>query len=213
MAGFIQGLTSFGFALVSMPLLTLWLPLQETVPLVVMLSVITNIAILAGAYKDAAVRKIWVLVLSSIAAAPLGAWLLLVVDASVLKVATGLLVLAYSALLLTGKSFPVRNERFAFVPVGIASGLLNGSISMSGPPVALFLSGQGTGKAAFRANLTAYAAILNIITIVSFSQGGLLNGNVMSVFGWTVPVLLAGVWLGIKAVRRLNRFSVAVLHL
>lgn len=34
-AGFTQGLTSFGFALISMPLLSKLVPLQEAVPLVV----------------------------------------------------------------------------------------------------------------------------------------------------------------------------------
>lgn len=51
LAGFVQGVTSFGFALISLPLLTLFLPLQQVVPLIVILSLLTNIAILFNCYK------------------------------------------------------------------------------------------------------------------------------------------------------------------
>ena len=42
-----QGLTSFGFALVSVPVLSLLLPVKDVVPLVVLLSLGTNLIVLA----------------------------------------------------------------------------------------------------------------------------------------------------------------------
>ena len=203
-AGFIQGLTSFGFALLSLPLLTQFIPLQEVVPIVVILSLCTNIFIFIHSRQDAELRKIWILILSSLAAAPVGTYLLLYLDSNLLKLCTGVLITLFAFILLSGKSVPVQNERLAYVPVGITSGILNGSISMSGPPVALFLSNQGVGKETFRANISAYAILLNLITVCTYLYGGLITSEVIRYTSWFVPGMFIGVFIGIHAVKRLN---------
>lgn len=203
-AGFIQGVTSFGFALVSLPLLSFFLPLRQVVPMIVVLSFFTNIAILLNSYKHLAIRKITLLVISGIAAVPVGSSLLFYVDEAVLKMAAGGLIVLFSAVMLSGKTFPVRNEKAGFVTVGLTSGLLNGSISMSGPPVALFLSNQGTDKMAFRANLTFYALILNAVTLMSYFYNGVLDGAVAGTLIWAIPAMVVGVLLGIRVGSRLE---------
>ncbi|ACT03343.1 sulfite exporter TauE/SafE family protein [Paenibacillus sp. JDR-2] len=202
LAGFVQGLTSFGFALISMPLLVKLMPMQQAVPVVVVLSLLTNIAVLYSSRKHIRIRQIWPLLAASLLAAPLGTYALLYVPANALKLGAGLLVAVVSILMLSGKSFPL--GRLAYMPVGAVSGFLNGSISMSGPPVALFLTNQGLDKMTFRANITAYALILNIITIGTYMYEGLLNETSMKTVGWAVPALIIGVIIGIKAVGRLN---------
>ncbi len=202
LAGFVQGLTSFGFALISMPLLVKLIPMQQAVPVVVALSLFTNVAVLYSSRKHIRIKQIWPLLAASLLAAPLGTYALLYVPANALKLGAGLLVAVVSILMLSGKSFPL--GRLAYVPVGAVSGFLNGSISMSGPPVALFLTNQGLDKMTFRANITAYALILNIITIGTYAYEGLLNETAMKTVGWAVPALIIGVVIGIKAVGRLN---------
>lgn len=202
LAGFVQGLTSFGFALISMPLLVKLIPMQQAVPVVVALSLFTNVAVLYSSRKHIRIKQIWPLLAASLLAAPLGTYALLYVPANALKLGAGLLVAVVSLLMLSGKSFPL--GRLAYVPVGAVSGFLNGSISMSGPPVALFLTNQGLDKMTFRANITAYALILNIITIGTYAYEGLLNETAMKTVGWAVPALIIGVVIGIKAVGRLN---------
>lgn len=202
LAGFVQGLTSFGFALVSMPLLVKLIPMQQAVPVVVVLSTLTNIAVLYSSRKHVRIRQIWPLLAASLLAAPLGTYALLYVPANTLKLGAGVLVALVSILMLSGRTFPT--GRIVYAPVGALSGFLNGSISMSGPPVALFLTNQGLDKMTFRANITAYAFILNIITIGTYIYEGLLNRTSMETVGWAVPALIIGVVIGIKAVGRLN---------
>lgn len=214
-AGFTQGLTSFGFALISMPFLSKFIPLQVVVPIIVILSLISNVAVLYDSRKDVDLRKLWVLIFSSIAAAPFGAYILLVVDANALKICIGILIILFAFLLLNGISFPVRKEKLAYIPVGAASGLLNGSISLSGPPVALFLSNQGADKRTFRANITAYALILNIITVATFWYAGIVVDEVVRYSAWFVPAMFVGVHLGIRTLKYLSEtlFRKAALYL
>jgi uncharacterized membrane protein YfcA len=195
-AGFFQGLTSFGFALISMPILAVIIPVKEVVPIVVILCLFTNLIILANCFRYVEIKKIWILLLASFLAAPLGAYSLRIIDSDILKLISGILILAVSMLLLAGKVFQVKNENIAFIPVGFTSGFLNGSISMSGPPVVLFLTNQGVLKEAFRANITAYFLILNLFTIAIFFFGGLLTGSVLSYSLWFLPSMIIGVVLG-----------------
>ena len=204
-AGFVQGLTSFGFALVCVPLLSTILPISEVVPLVVILSLGTNVLVLAGSYRDVEFGKMGILLVSSLVAAPLGTSALVWLPPSLIKGVAGALILVVSVLLLVGRTFPTRSERLAYVPVGLLSGFLNGSVSMSGPPVALFLSNQNTRKQTFRANITVYAILLNTFTVFTFLVGGLLTSRVAVASCWLVPTMILGVLLGNLSVQKVQQ--------
>ena len=203
-ASFFQGLTSFGFALIAMPILAKIIPIQETVPIVVTLSLFTNVLILRDAFRFVDLRKIWPLIVASFVAAPLGTYSLLFANAEALKLGTGILIISISVLLLTGLRFPIKKNRLAFALTGALSGFLNGSISLSGPPVALFLSNQGVDRNVFRANITAYALLLNVLTISTYAFTGLMSKNVMLSTLWFLPGLLIGTAIGIKVVKKLD---------
>ena len=106
---------------------------------------------------------------ASVLAVPVGVLFLSLVPANAIKTMAGVLIVLVSLAMLSGRSFRVRSERLAYLPIGFLSGFLNGSISMSGPPVALFMSNQNIEKDRFRANITAYAVILNVFTLATFS--------------------------------------------
>jgi uncharacterized membrane protein YfcA len=204
LASFVQGVTGFGFALIAVPLLSKMIPLQSVVPIIVLFSFFSNIMILLQVKQYIDLRKMKLLVVSSLIAAPLGTYLLLVVNSNILKIIIGIIIIVFAIFLIKGYKFPIKNESFGIVPVGFASGLLNGSISFSGPPVVLFLSNQGVEKHVFRANLTAYAFILNIVTIGSYFISGLINKGVITYTCWFFITMIVGVLLGNKAVNKIN---------
>ncbi|MDF2958874.1 MAG: hypothetical protein K0S39_609 [Paenibacillus sp.] len=203
-AGFVQGVTGFGFALIAVPLLSKIIPLQSVVPIIVLFSFFTNIVILLKSKAYVQFKRIWLLTVSSIFAAPLGTYILVAVRPDLIKIISGIVITGFAFILLKGYKFAVKNEKTALIPVGFTSGLLNGSISFSGPPVVLFLSNQGVDKNVFRANLTAYSSILNLVTLGFFFAGGLMNREVLVFSVWFVAAMLVGVLLGIKAVTVIN---------
>ena len=160
------------------------------------LSLGTNLIMLSQTFRRMDLRKIALLVVSSLIAAPLGTLALVYVVPAAIKAVVGVVIVLVSCAMLAGRRFPVRSERVALVPIGMLSGFLNGSISMSGPPVALFMSNQNEDKEVFRANLTLYATILNVFTIATFMVGGVLTGKVLAYSAWLVPAMIVGVLLG-----------------
>ncbi|MFB9326474.1 sulfite exporter TauE/SafE family protein [Paenibacillus aurantiacus] len=197
-AGIAQGLTGFGFALIAMPILGTTLGMRSAVVVVVILSLLTNFAVLAPIRRHVHLGGMWMLILSSFAAAPLGAWLLAAAPAAALKLAAGVLVSVFALIQLRGASFPISGTRLSYPLTGALSGMLNGSISLSGPPVALFLSASGMDKMRFRANLTFFALALNIVTIAMYFGQDLLTTDVLRGCLAGIPGMVVGVALGIS---------------
>jgi uncharacterized membrane protein YfcA len=98
---------------------------------------------------------------------------------------------------------------------GFASGALTTSISVSGPPIVLWLEARGARPAEFRASLAASFLALNlagaIVLLVAEGSGALDVGTVLPLLG----LVAAGYALGAVAFRRIDqeRFFTAVLAL
>jgi len=203
-AGFIQGLTSFGLSIVAIPFLIAIIPLQEIVPTIIVLAIITNILILISARKEIKFKKFGLLLLMGILFLPVGAYSLKYLNPDYLKLCFGILITVFSLLLILKKTFPIKHEKIGFAITGSLSGFLNGSLSLSGPPVVLFLSNQGIDKGTFRANITLYFLILNIISIAVFLGNGLMNRLVADRILYLAPALVIGVFTGIKLSKKLK---------
>lgn len=198
-SGFIQGITSFGFSLLALPMLGFLMDLKIIVPMLVIFSLIMNSIILLKLWQYTEIKRIVILIISAIIATPIGATILINLDEGLLKLGVGIIV-AFSAIMFKlGFNIKVKNEGVAYIPVGFLSGLLNGSVSLSGPPVILFLTNQKTEKQIFRATLTSFFWILNIATVVVFLQKGLINVEVIKKSSILLPALIIGSILGIQA--------------
>ena len=202
LAGVTHGLTGFGYALASVPLLIIYLSPKVAVPVVLIHSVIINAIVLAEVWRFVELRRIWLLMAAGIVGMPLGTWMLIVLNANVLKALMGLVVTLSGAAFLLGFRREVRTERVASLPLGLSSGVLGGSTAMSGPPVVLFFANQGMDKRVFRANLVAYFLALNLATLPLHGVGGLLQRDVLVYTGLLVPALLAGAVGGMALARR-----------
>jgi len=192
----LQGLTGFGFSILAVPLITLFIPPKTAVPILLIYSMIINIVVLYSARKAVNLKKIWILLVAGIITMPLGTHLLVIMNENLLKIFIGSMILMFGILLLIGFRKQFANEKIAMLPVGMVSGLLGGSISISGPPIILFLSNQDVDKHTFRGNLAAYFFILNLFTIPVYYLNGLLTKVVWSYSLTFLPGLLIGVVVG-----------------
>ncbi len=197
-AGMIQGITSFGFSLLAVPLLGIFLPLKLVVPMLVIYSLILNSIILYHVKDHINLKKISILIIAGIIGTPFGTYLLKILDENVLKIIVGSIVTLSAIINFYGYKVKVKNEKLSYIPVGLVSGLLNGSVSLSGPPIIIFLTNQGVEKQVFRANLTSYFWILNLFTIPTFFFSGLITKDVMNYTMYLFPGLIIGVLLGIR---------------
>jgi uncharacterized membrane protein YfcA len=83
--------------------------------------------------------------------------------------------------------------------IGGVAGLLNGAFGTSGPPIVLFFVGSERAAAVSRASMMACFLVLDVIAVVSFATGGLIDRAALTTVLWCVPALVVGSWLGHRA--------------
>ena len=196
LSGFVQGLVGFGSALVAVPLLSLFMNPKVVVPLTLVHGLLMNMYLSVRNRGNIQRKRVLPLFLSGALGIPFGAAILIILPSNALKVLMGIVISIFSLLLLFGISYRMKREGKALIPVGLASGILNGSVSMSGPPVILFLSNQNVKKAHFRANLVTYFFLLNIVTMIIFHATGILSEDILILSLILVPPLPVGILVG-----------------
>lgn len=204
LASTVMGLTGFGFALSSLPLLTLFLTPQEAVPLITICSTFMNSYTLYDAYRDVRYREIIPLVVSGIIGMVCGSYFLVSLDSQIIRLVIGLVTVVFTITSLKGFRVEVNNTKLASVPVGFLSGLLGGSMSISGPPIVLFFNNQNVEKHRFRVNLIAYFFSLYLAAVPAYFLSGLITMDMVQSSVVLVPVMFIGATLGIRMSKKID---------
>ncbi|XMB85595.1 sulfite exporter TauE/SafE family protein [Mycoplasmatota bacterium WC44] len=200
----IQGMTSFGSSLFALPLLLYFLDVKEIVPLLATYNLFMNTLIFRKIGKDANLKSISPLLITAIIFTLVGAFALKGLDTKYIKITIGIMMLITSTTSLFGLKVLFKKPEKLFIPVGMVSGLLNGSTGMSGPPVLLFLSNQNVEKNVFRSTLTSYFLVLNVISITTYAFTKIYNNDVLKLVVLYLPALISGTLIGIKLGNKIN---------
>ncbi len=203
-AAMTQGATSFGFSLIAVPLLGIMFPLQVAVPILMIYSLILNSVILYHIREHVQLKKIIVLVVSGMAGTPFGGYLLKALEENTLKLVVGIIIVIVAGVNISGYHIKMKNSKRSFIPVGFVSGLLNGSVSLGGPPIVLFLNNQKVEKQIFRSNLTLYFWMINLFSIPTYFFSGLITTEVVSYSLYLFPGLMIGTLIGIRMGNQVN---------
>jgi uncharacterized membrane protein YfcA len=206
---FVQSATGFGFALVLSPALFAVLEPVEAVSTLLALGLALNLLVLFDHGRPERVdwRGLVPVLLAAVPGLAVGLVALTQLSKEVLQVAVGVAVLLAAAWQLHRRRGPRRPSLSAGAGwlVGFASGALTTSISVSGPPMVLWLEARAIPPEEFRASLA-----------VSFFAFNLAGGALLLAAEGTdaleaetiLPLLvlvLAGHLLGALAFRRFDR--------
>jgi uncharacterized protein len=213
----IQAATGFGFALVLSPVLFAVLDPTEAVATLLVLGFPLNLLMLIEDAGHADWRRLAPMLLAALPGLVAGLLLLAALSKQALQIAVGLAVICAGALQLSARRGPRRTELPGAVGLGAGflSGALTTSISVSGPPIVLWLEAHGIGPSEFRASLAASFFALNLMGWVMLIA---TEGNPSVDAGVAVPLLglvFVGYALGTLAFRRLGseRFFAIALAL
>jgi len=205
-AGFCQGLTGFGFALVFVPLAALLLPARDVVFTSVLVGGLVGAIVAVETFRVMPWRRAASLVVGAMLAAPFGVATLVVLDVATLRVVLSFTALAMAAAFLIVRPREVGRERegpMLFV-VGVVGGFLNGCTSMGGPPVGLAVANQHWNVAQTRAalavfNIASYIVGLSVAAVARVVHPGSLHAVPV-----VAPVAILGGFAGSFAARHLS---------
>lgn len=204
LASTVKGLTGFGFALTSLPLLSLFMEPKVAIPIITICSVFLDGYTFIEAREHVQYREISLLVVSGIVGMFLGTYFLVKLDSEVIRLVIGVVTVLFTVASFRGVRYEISNTRLASIPVGLLSGILGGSMSVSGPPIVLFFNNQNVEKKVFRANLITYFFCLYLATVPAYFYGELITMDLVKSSAIMVPVMFLGATLGIKLSKKLD---------
>jgi uncharacterized membrane protein YfcA len=192
LAGVAQSMTGFGFGLVAVPLMTLFLSPSTAIPIIVIEGLLLNLLLLGRGFRWARLNSMSGLAAAGLAGVPMGVWLLASMDASTLRIYIGLLMLAAGLVFASGLRLRIANQHLASIPVGFASGVMGGSVSMPGPPIILFFANQKMPAADFRMNLVFVVTLQLLLSLPVYYANDLLPQRAFVWSAAILPALLLG---------------------
>jgi uncharacterized protein len=213
LAAIVRGFSGFGFSLLAITAISIFMPTQEVVPSIFLLEVAASLNLIPSIWREIDWRGLRFLLLGYAVGVFPGIYVLVHAPAAPLAVALGLFVIVTAAVMLSG----FRLERTPGAPattgVGLASGLLNGAFGTGGPPVVLFYFSTPAAAAVGRASIIAFFLATDTLGLIGQAYSGIVNVQIFAQFIAWVPALLIGVAIGAKGFRHMDqvKFRRAVL--
>ena len=196
LGSYLKGYTGFGASMFWVTSLSLMFPPLQVVPMVLMFEVASSIYLLPHIWKEIEWKSIDILLIGTWIATPLGIYALASLPATPIRVALAVVVFYAAILILRGFSLTKAPGRAATVGVGLAAGLLNGSMGIVGPPVILFYFSSPIGMAIGRASIITYFIGTDSVGTVMFASQSLIDPAAYWRTALFLPLLFLGVSIG-----------------
>jgi uncharacterized membrane protein YfcA len=195
-----QSVTGFGFALVMVPLLSLFWDVKLAVMTSTVVGSFSLVPLVVEVRQWLSLPKAFPLAMGGVAGVPLGLAIFTRIDADLLKVCVASLVIVASLLLYFAPHFKVGGPPLVgSVIAGTLSGMLRASTSMGGPPLVLYVLGRETEVEAFRSTILAVFLFNSVLTVIGLVIAHQIGGDVLTATGVALPAvgagLMAGAWL------------------
>ena len=206
----IQSASGMGFALILSPALFAVMDPEEAVTGVLLLGAVLCVLVLIES-RRVATYGLGRLLVPAVPGLLAGVVVLAVLSKQALQVGVGVAVVAAAA-------WQLRHRAAVRIPApaaGFLSGVLTTSISVNGPPLALWLESEAVPPPRFRTTLAAAFLILDIAGIALIASREGVDVIDPGRLGPLLGCVLVGYGLGAVAFRRLDaeRFSTIVLSL
>ena len=155
---------------------------------------------LSRKHRDTRWRYVGLLLIGMLPTLFLGVWLLNYLSVHALAIAKLILgifvTVAAVFLVLKPEPFKKISIRRSWLGAGLLGGGFGGLFSVSGPPLAYLLYRQPLSIDSIRATLIATFTVSAFLRLTIVASEGAINWQVVSVALYSVPVVIAGTWIG-----------------
>ncbi|MBM7066551.1 sulfite exporter TauE/SafE family protein [Actibacterium sp. 188UL27-1] len=203
-AGISKGGFGSGAAFAATPILSLVVEPLVALGIMLPLLMLVDVVTVNSFWKRWHLPSVKVLILGGLPGVAIGAYLSQVADADVFRILIGALSLAFVAYQLARARGWLNIPDMAFSPrwglfTGMTAGFTSYVSHAGGPPVAMFLIGQGMTKTMYQATTAITFWGINIMKFVPYAILGVFTAETLLIDVWMAPVAVAGAYLGIYA--------------
>ncbi len=213
-AAAVQLATGFGFALVCVPLLIVFVDPHLAVLIALQIGLVGALYQAVEGRREIDRGVVGRITVAAFVGLPVGGWVYARSSPEVLKVLIGVIIVTAVVFLARGLSFR-RSSPIVDLTAGLLTGFLTTSTGTSGPPIVTVLHARNVSPRVFRATTSTIFSVLDGVAILGYVVTGRFPFWLFLATLATLPGLAVGAWVGIAARRRLSpdAFRVAVLIL
>jgi uncharacterized membrane protein YfcA len=207
LAGFIKGVLGLGLPTVSMGLLAVTMPPGQAIAIVIVPAIVTNIwQTFGGPYLRDIMRRLWPLMLGTVAGIWLNAGLLTGPYAPYGTVVLGTLLVVYAILGLSKLNFAVarRDEKWIGGIVGLITGVVSAATGVQVIPSMPYMQAIGMEKDELVQALGVFFTVATIALAFNLTTTGLLTAATALPGAIAMVASFAGMFIG-QAVRNRMR--------
>ena len=203
-ASLVKGITGFGFALVSLPPLLIWYSPTELIPVLVFCNLVASVIIVLQKKERKLVNKQFrSLIIYGAIFTIAGVLTLNYISEDFLLKIMSVFFILLSVLSLVGLKYTIKLSSISCKIAGAFIGFLTGSISISGPPLALFLHSANIGNKEFREIFSWFSILTSIIALLGYGFSGILTIQTFKMSALFLPILFVGSFIGKKINHRM----------
>jgi uncharacterized membrane protein YfcA len=204
LAGIVTGLTGFGLALISTPILLFVYEPRTVVVLTAIFSIFINAAVVWDSWHEARRRLSLALFVPAIFGVVVGAVVLGVINPVYIRLGVGAIVIFSALLLVWDLRLPGANTRWGTLVAGSTSGALSTSTGLAGPPIVLLLASRGLPKHEFRGTSALYFLPMSIAGFVVLAVRGLVEAPEVPLGLVLVPAAMIGKVVGTSLLKHVS---------
>ncbi len=200
LAGFIQGLSGFGFSLTAMSLWAWTLEPQLAAALAVFGGLTGQIIQAVTVRRGFDFKRLLPFVLGGLCGLPLGLYILPRLDVPLFKGLLGVVLVIVCPLMFFASRLPrvTRGGRAGDALAGMAGGVMGGLGGFTGVAPTLWCTVRGFEKDAQRAVIQNFNLALLTVTFASYVVGGIATREMLPLFAIVAPAMLVPSLLGAR---------------
>ena len=216
LAGFVKGVLGFGFPIIVLVLLTLYIGLLDALAIIVIPTLVTNLwQALSGPFLRAVLARMWLYFGCAMGGTLAASWFIADVDVNLLTGLLGavLLVFAVSRLANVHISVPERQETILSVLLGSLNGLLTGFTGSFMVPSVLYMQALGFGKDMLVQAMGVFFSLSTATLMVSLGMNELITAS--EALGSAVMLIpsFAGIYAGRRMRNRIDERTFQTIFL
>jgi uncharacterized membrane protein YfcA len=213
LAGIVTGLTGFGLALISTPILLFVYEPRTVIVLTTIFSIVINSAVVWDSWQEARRRLALALLIPALFGIVIGVEVLSVIDPDYVRLGVGLIVVFSALLLARDIRLPEADTRWGTIVAGSASGALSTSTGLAGPPIVLLLASRDLPKHEFRGTSALYFLPMSVVGLAVLAFRGLVEASEIPLGLLLIPAAIAGKAIGTSLLSRVSEGAFRTLTL
>lgn len=195
----------FGGSLFAMPLITPIIGVLIASPVMALFN-ITNFGIVISQYwRELTFQDIWRNIVGAILFIPVGIWILYLIPEDVLRFSLGIFVITYALYRLLNLPFPkLKSPHWGWV-AGCVAGITSGAFTLGGVPTVIYADTQDWEVDRFRLNMFTFFLVTGVASTIIRYVAGQITWQVVAYWAFSLPFMIAGLYVGTQLAKRVNR--------